>query len=866
MSCHSGGPGQTLFLGASIADFNLNMGWGGQPSQLTVTLIEDRCPGSSGGENGSTTASSGAPAKYFYNTDVNSGIVSGIHYGNDPGFFGVGNDIINAAYLFKIGGVEFIGVVRSWEKSTSSAGIIYTVTMDSADYILDHAYVICNKYTGTIFTKIDNEGVLYGGPYNYTGSSTEKYKGTFEQGAFPNVFNAYGFLESGGFGGSGRNDRGVPANLIVDALTILTSTQEAKNAPVAFSPFGRIILKSGTGAGSIYKSFDANEVNRCCCVLDMSELPRTPSDFRISADVVTINELVSTIADAVGVDFYWQTMLYIEPAEAGAGGDPSKPYIVLKLKVRDRTEQLDPNFLRDQLSSGNISDASSITVGKEKNNVTNRTMIIGANQQRLYQAASRRLSYGQSNYIWHPVSGTFIDYKTYNRGWAKLPAGLSIRNPYLTQSASSYNTIVTSQQLIQDNYTNFDTYGNYVDLKDTWDPSAVTAAGGLASAVINPPPANDAFSAVFPAPDGVRSGWSATVARYIPLYWDMIFPFFGFVGREESTPEADSTSINPNYNKIRPCFMDCWTNNIVIPVYADELPSNLQADFSGSFLVTESEIRAATAGWESYLTYCMTKVYKPDLYRALISWYKGNLTTLNASNSIGDKANNNTPNSAEHDQDLTGNINVANNLGYIAGGGGTPNPQMSIDLSFIINPDLLRDFIKISEYVAGFSKYYGKSYMVRLPKVDGYRDMSNSSFSVSDAYTGPIDYEGDVVGYSGSGKTFYSYEPASDGGWEEYGNYINNDIVVGSAKWYALINEDGKIPPLLAYNAGTSVDWIQKAICNFTTNTDIYLPNLTALHNLLGNAFVADTRTLQGGPGPTGVMNTPPPPTSTPGQ
>ena len=29
---------QTLFLGASIADFNVNMAWGGRPSQLTVKL------------------------------------------------------------------------------------------------------------------------------------------------------------------------------------------------------------------------------------------------------------------------------------------------------------------------------------------------------------------------------------------------------------------------------------------------------------------------------------------------------------------------------------------------------------------------------------------------------------------------------------------------------------------------------------------------------------------------------------------------------------------------------------------------------------------------------------------------------------
>ena len=32
---------QTLFLGASVADFNTSMGWGGQRSQLSVKLVED---------------------------------------------------------------------------------------------------------------------------------------------------------------------------------------------------------------------------------------------------------------------------------------------------------------------------------------------------------------------------------------------------------------------------------------------------------------------------------------------------------------------------------------------------------------------------------------------------------------------------------------------------------------------------------------------------------------------------------------------------------------------------------------------------------------------------------------------------------
>lgn len=801
MSCHITAPSQTQFLGASVSDFNMNMGWGGQASQLTVTLVEDKCGTGSGN------------AKVYYNTDVNNGIVVGSTTAADPGFFGETSDIINGAYFFKMGGVEFLGVVRSWEKSRGSGGTTYTVTLDSIDYILDHSYVICNKYTGTIFTK--SSSATYGGPYNYAGSvSAHSYTGTLADGVVPNVFNAYGLLESGGFGWSGRNDRGIPANLIVRALSVLTSTENANETHTAFSPLGRIILKNGTGSGSLYKSFDANGVNRTCCILDTSDLPSAPSDFRISSDVVTINELVSTIADAVGVDFYWKSMLHITPAVTGATVlVPAKPYIVMKLMTRSRTSQLATNVLQNMLSSGNyIANSSAVTVGKEKNNVTNRTMIIGANQQRLYQANVTRLSYGQSNYIWHPITGTFVDYSSYGNGTAKLPSGLSIRNPYLTFSSSNYNTLVTSQQIIQNDVLDFDSYGN----SGSFNISNVTR---------------------FPKPAGANIAGG----RYLPLYWDAIFPFFGFTGREESTPEPNSDSINPNYRSIRPCYIDKWSGNIVIAVYAGELPLNLQASFSGSFLVSETEIRAATAGWESYLTYCMTKVYKPDLYSSLISYYSSSLTNSQTSNVTDGQ----TPNSDTNDQDLTGNMNVANNLGYLTGGGGVPNPTMSVDVSFIINPDLLRDFVKISEYVAGFGQYYGKSYMVRLPKVDGYRDMGAASFAGGG---------GDVVGYSGSGKTFFGYEPAPDGAWEEYGNDINGDIVVGSAKWYALINDDGKIPPLLAFNAGTTTDWIQKAACNSSTSINDYRTDLTALHRMLAFAHAAGNRTTKTGSGPAAGM------------
>jgi hypothetical protein len=40
-----GPPVQTIFMGASVKDFTLTQGWNEQPSNLTVNLVYDDCPG-----------------------------------------------------------------------------------------------------------------------------------------------------------------------------------------------------------------------------------------------------------------------------------------------------------------------------------------------------------------------------------------------------------------------------------------------------------------------------------------------------------------------------------------------------------------------------------------------------------------------------------------------------------------------------------------------------------------------------------------------------------------------------------------------------------------------------------------------------
>ena len=63
---------QTLFLGSSVASFNSSVGWGGQPSQLTVNLIDDTLVYSCGNPSGvmyTQFAGTTNNANHFYTCD-----------------------------------------------------------------------------------------------------------------------------------------------------------------------------------------------------------------------------------------------------------------------------------------------------------------------------------------------------------------------------------------------------------------------------------------------------------------------------------------------------------------------------------------------------------------------------------------------------------------------------------------------------------------------------------------------------------------------------------------------------------------------------------------------------------------------------
>ena len=863
---------QTLFLGASISDFNVNMAWGGRPSQLSVKLVEDtNCTSSDGNSvvqapfqagsyiddhfhlcssdpecfideagrpyDASISKEKIVPGKVYYVWN-GTGFVSRYWYDPDPGFFGnktcftadgnyarsnysasKGFDIINTPVMFRIGYFSFTGLVQSWERSYDNGGLTYDVTIESVDGILDQCYIILDKYAGAVYGKLAAN--TYGGPTSHIDGGSVVYKGTILQGNIPNVFNVYGFLESMGlrdFGGSQRNDNGISASLIVDALSVLTSSVSSGADPAgaldsmnkrAFSPFGRILLKvpqenetytrvqpaftNNYGMGFLPITYDGLNIERCHFALDLSELPRVPLDFRILEPTISIMQLIQSITTAAGVDFYFDVI----PATISGVA-----YNVLKIRTIFRSSQPDPKQIERTIKTfeENSYNISSSRIGKEKNTNVSRTMYIGPKQQRLYQAKSYRLAFSQSNYVYDSVSRTFVEYYGNVAGQAsagqlgkiRIPSALSTRNFAFTSAINSrYASLFNIDQDIHktiNNNSDFNTQDS------AW--ADTNLAGNVAKA------GNYKQTKSFTK----TASEQAAPGRFFPLYKDIISPFFGYKMEENITINTDNTTNNV-FKKIRPVWMDSWTGQIVVLMELSELPKTLSVSLaspfsttsssSSLFTITESEMRACLGSFDSYLTYCVGKIYKPNLYTMLFKAYTASNRFVVGNESLYET--NGPP------------ANAAGALGQSAPV--TPAPfTLNVNLNLFLNPEFIKDFYQLFKLVQSIAQnHYGKKYLVRMPSVASYKDQQYSDIAVPD--------QTNMYAYHGTGKIFYSYEPATDGAWEEFGNIIDDNIVVGSPDWYLLTDDDGKIKPILGFNASDSFDALNHALCNLDVAT-----------------------------------------------
>jgi hypothetical protein len=700
---------QTMFLGSSVSSFSCNMGWSGQPSQLTVQLADDlplnpgfpcnfnrqfptsaiagvdndnyyyTCSGDtcysdrdgsvwSSGNIGKTRQDGSTiyhddkmlPGKVYY--EFNDGVpstsydpfVSKYYYYPDPGFLGnpnrvnnagafsyttgvvsSGYDLIGTPVYFKMGNFTFGGIVQSWEESFGSGGGQYKVVVEGMQAVLNNCHIIVGEYSGSVFS-INNSSTTYGSPKNYTGNKL-KYEGTITQGNIPNVFNVYGFLESSApenFGGSNCNDDGLSAKEILGALRIMTatidgpstssdakrlkdranSTNDVFGPKTAYSPYGRILTKclqenvTFTKITTAFKklgvippqiNLEYTSKDYCEFLLDLSEIPNPPDDFRIKGPVVTISDFLNQTTEALGYDYTVDLLPVV------ANG---RIYNVIKIKTISRRKQTTPTQISNTVKTLYVNgyNISSSTMGKEKNESPSRAVIIGGKQQRLLQAKSYRLGYTQCNIIYDARNKKFVDYiglgsinvtsnsltrtarhSTYpNFGYGKIkfPSFLSTRNTRLNNIVSTgFSGLLVDEGTIRNTVEAVD----FSTKDDVWPDYQIIATNATSKECGN---YEKAKKADYPTSSNwgisaTKSYLSLTVRdvayggakqvrkeRYFPISKDVISPFFGYLMDHEYDIDTTKSTNSADFRRPRPVFFDTWTGQICVIFRASELP------------------------------------------------------------------------------------------------------------------------------------------------------------------------------------------------------------------------------------------------------------------------------------------------------
>lgn len=896
---------QTLFLGASVLSYNVNMGWGGQPSSLTVELLNDSMPGCSTDQDGNPVEppplfkKRNYPVNHFYDCigndcfideygDIyrpnknpaprkkdypgklyfkyeNGKLVSDYWYKADPGFFGdrtqispegqyiwntwTSYDIIGTPVYFGYDRFFFGGIVQSWEKTLRDNKPIFTVNIESLDNILDNSWLILRDYGGSIFGKFREEP--YGAPANFITDGIE-YKGQISAGNIHNVFNIYGFLESFGvssFGGAKLTDDGISYTSVLDALAVLTSCNDRTLLDQlnkrAFSPFGRILCKTAQENGTLVKPtklnfgcirpvIDSDSVppaERSFFRLDLSELPRPSDGFKINADVISVMEFIRSLTSQTGKDFFTTLIPGVYNGE---------PINTIKIRVVDRNFQ--PAFNQIPKAINDLSlrgvQVKVNSIGQENNSGgANRLLYIGGKQERLYQAKNYRLSYKQASYVYNPSIDTIVNFYQPNSGKIKSPSYLSTRNLELANIVNGpVNTKAFSQSEVIHRKLNF-TAGwekadaAWVDTEVGGNSKEQTRCGNyLATKRLT------GFAAEGP------NDFRGTKNRYLPIFMDTICPFFGYVG-DQDLDVSRSSGIN-SFRKIRPVWFDSWTGQIVVIVTVSELPEvtlgssgigrlkKLSTIFpGGTFLISETEIRAAMAGFDSYLTYCFAKntSNKPQLFSMLASAYYLNNPLLSGTNGGWANSNSNRaaanwipPGAAYQNQ-----VNMSNMMGEP--GRGRISTIHNINWDYFIDNNFVKDLMLLCNFIADIgNRYYGQKYMVRLGQITAYKDSSSKPLThitsktfgydetLEDIFTNVISpkpqTDDSIAVFAGSGRIYFA-EETCDSAWEEPGNVIDDTIVVGGEQWSALINDQGKIPAILGYNASDQYDYEALRLC-----------------------------------------------------
>ena len=215
------------------------------------------------------------------------------------------------------------------------------------------------------------------------------------------------------------------------------------------------------------------------------------------------------------------------------------------------------------------------------------------------------------------------------------------------------------------------------------------------------------------------------------------------------------------------------------PTKDEDEPDPIQFTPLTCWIITETEIRAAKAGLDQFVTYLFNewsngfRGFTAVLFYNYIKYNFGDEVAkiLEGGGSFRDKVIN---------ANLTdiGDLNSAK-LEYTLSDA-TKVKQSIVDYKIRLELEALRKFL-----AEGVGQYHAKEYCVRMPNVYSY-----------------IDREGNSQ---------FSYVPIEEG-WEEEGSPLDDTMVIGDSFSNFLSNQNGTFGPIIGYNASLEYDRQAKKI------------------------------------------------------
>lgn len=790
---------------------------------------------------------------------------------SDPGFIGdparcdipLDLDIIGTPVRFAFGkqhsGAElssFVGILKNWKYSEG----VYDIEIGSMASTLKGVQLILNKYGGNISTEIgppgsaESQGIFTGDPSDLpltngiqgnvavpthditlatdqtrSDYNVNAWKKDIAAGNIPNLINIFGYLENKGFGTSMVDpERGIPANVVYDAIIELLSNRKLEN-PVKypsdsllrnenqFSPYGAIVTKSpfrrsptkrltvgsrgwkvnNCNFGPIavnsasFHNDQTNEsifldrlgicrtktavdnVNRPLFRIDIRNVPRPPNNIYISKESISLLDFIDYCCTNGGVDFL---------VRAETDIDTSNYTGVIVIDTVSRTVQPVPNAIKQFIT--NFDDQDKIidyTYGEEFNDDKTRTVVVGGPQERYHQIAANTYGRLQHLRVFNPVLKRFVSnkeisaQKQFDGNINQIVRMPNYNNPKREQWRKQAFGVTAQQDTTQDFWnTQEGAWSGMKFRRGSYYTLAKPSLSGDNNQIPSYPLWKDLISPYYglDAFNNVRLTYYDKKRRMVQItmnFYD-IYPFFPTV-YDINGPQWSNhaTWILKYYPEVlNPLSYDPARGNPGANVFGQ--PTGGQVGY-GYFIVDEDELRCAITSYDSWWGYTFARMqynYPTSIGRIVYDYI---VTVHSKSYAQALMLANQSPQKL----DYQGYLQLMAQLGL----GGIPRgingrPLFTSENHNAFSAGIDNMLKGIHGRLQQIGKaYHGKSFQIRMPNQYGYN--------------------------AGGGRTVTNWEIAGSA-WEPDGNFIDDNIEVGSPITSQFKDPTGKIMPLLGFD------------------------------------------------------------------